>query len=493
MTAVDNIVVRLTTQAKMEYLPGAVAYVREITGKLSMPDQDARRMELVVEEACVNVIEHAFEEESGYLDIIITRPPGQIVIAVEDRGLPFDFRQFENDQESGLGVLLMKAFADEVRFLNLGKQGKRVEMVKNLPEKNIESQLKELSAKPAAPPFAESEITVRLMRPDESGSLARCAYRCYGYTYANDVLYFPERVRELVASGIMISVVAVDPRGEIVGHVAVTKESPEALIGESGQAIVDPRYRGNGFHKQIGFLLQRTNTEAGMVGTYGEAVTVHPYSQKSALSRGYVEMGILLGFVPSTMHFNKIQGDKAASRSPVLLLYKRLNAEPRRDVYLPAHHAGILKRIYENAKLNRNFMAGAFPELPEKSRVDINVVSGLNLAFLRITQYGQDLEQLVRFRLRELCTRKIDCIYLEMPLDNPAIQRYCAAMELLGFFFGGILPEISNGDVLRLQYINNAELELADVQLATDFGKELLDYVLKAGGLTATIAPPDKK
>jgi serine/threonine-protein kinase RsbW len=108
---------------------------------------------------------------------------------------------------------------------------------------------------------------------------------------------------------------------------------------------------------------------------------------------------------------------------------------------------------------------------------------------LRVVEYGQDLEELARFRLRELCTRKIDCIYLELPLTHPAIQHYCAAMELLGFFFGGLMPELSNGDILRLQYINNADLELAEVQLATDFSKELLQYVLKAGGLTAGSAP----
>jgi anti-sigma regulatory factor (Ser/Thr protein kinase) len=490
MNALENQIIRLTLQAKLEFLPGAIALVREVTNKLGLPDQDARRMELVVEEACVNVIEHAFEDESGNFDIIVARPPGQIVIAVEDRGLPIDFKKFEEGQTSGLGMLLMKAFADEVHFLNLGRQGKRVELVKNLPEKNIESQLKELSAKPASAPYSESEITVRLMRPDESASLARCAYRCYGYTYASDILYFPERVRERVAGGIMISVVAVDPNGEIVGHVAVTKESSEALIGESGQAIVDPRYRGNGIHKQIGFLLGQVNKEAGMVGTYGEAVTVHPYSQKSALTRGYVEMGILLGFVPSTMHFKSIQGSESSGkRSPVLLLYKRLNDEPLRDVYLPTHHAGILRRIYENSKLRRNFASGPIPELPELSRVDIKVQTELNLAFLRVIEYGRDLEELVRFRLKELCTRKIDCIYLELPLGHPAVQRYCASMEVLGFFFGGILPEISNGDVLRLQYINNADLELADVQLATDFSKELLQYVLKAGGLTAGNKP----
>jgi anti-sigma regulatory factor (Ser/Thr protein kinase) len=480
MSPAEVQIIRLTLPAKLDFLPGATAFVREVTSKLGLEDKDARRLELVVEEACVNVIENAFEGETGDYDIAVLRRPGQIIVAVEDRGLPIDFKRLEEDRESGLGVILMKAFADEVLFLNMGRQGKRVELVKNLPEKDLDRFLKDTGV-PASPPVNESDITVRLMRPDETVSLARCAYRCYGYTYASDHIYYPERSRELVQSGLMISVVAVTPQNEIIGHLAVVKETPQALIGESGQAIVDPRYRGNGFHKQMGFLLSSLNKEAGMVGTFGEAVTVHPYSQKSALTRGYIQTGILLGFVPASMYFKKIQGEVDLKRRPVLLMYKRLNEEPLRDVYLPSHHAGMLRRIYQHSQLRRNFVSGEVPDMPEHSQVNVNVRAEINWAFLRVVEYGQDLVELVNFRVRELCRRRIDCIYLELPLSHPAVQLYCASLEMLGFFFGGIGPEIQNGDVLRLQYFNNAELELEDVQLASDFGKELLQYVLKAG------------
>ncbi|MBN1189840.1 MAG: ATP-binding protein [Dehalococcoidales bacterium] len=483
MNAAENQIAKLTVQAKLDFLPGTTTFIREVISKLGIGDKDARRMELVVEEACVNVIEHAFEDEGGTYDIAILRRPGQIVIGVEDRGLPFDILKIEGDKESGLGMILMRAFADEVHFMNLGRQGKRVELVKNLPDQDLAEFRHEKLSKDIIN-VAESDIKVRLMRPDETVSLARCAYRCYGYTYATDNFYFPDRVNEMVKGGIMISVVAVNSQGEIVGHVAVVKETPEALIGESGQAIVDPRYRGQGFHKQMGFLLQQTNKEAGMLGTYGEAVTIHPYSQKSAFARGYVEMGILLGYIPATMDFKKIQGEVTRKRRPVLLLYKRLNEEPLREVYLPAHHAGIMRRIYEKSQLRRKIVSGASFVLPENSRLDVKVQAEINWAFLRVVEYGRDLVELVKFRLKELCLRKLDCIYLEMPLSHPAVQQYCASMEMLGFFFGGIMPEMQDGDVLRMQFFNNADLELEDVHLASAMAEELYDYVLKASGLT---------
>jgi hypothetical protein len=219
-----------------------------------------------------------------------------------------------------------------------------------------------------------------------------------------------------------------------------------------------------------------------MLGTFGEAVTVHPYSQKSALTRGYIETGILLGFIPSTMYFKKIQDELDVKRRAALLMYKRLNEEPLRDVYLPAHHAGMLRLIYENSRLRRKIVTGEMPILPERSQVNVKVRAETNWAFLRVIEYGRDLEEVVKFRVRELCQRRIDCIYLELPLSHPATQFSCASMEMLGFSFGGIMPEVQDGDVLRLQYFNNVDLELEDVHLASDFAKELYRYILKAGG-----------
>jgi anti-sigma regulatory factor (Ser/Thr protein kinase) len=479
----ENQIFRLNIIAKVEYLTGAIALVREVLTKLGLDDKDTRRMELVVEEACVNVIEHAFEDESGNFDIIVSRRPGQIIIGVEDRGLPQDFNKLENSDESGLGIVLMKAFADEVQFLNLGRQGKRVELVKNLPEKDIKSLLKESDTKATTTPLNMEGYVLRFMRPDEAVNLARCAYRCYGYTYSTDILYFPERIKERIESSMMTSAVAVTAEGEIIGHFALTRDTPDSLVGERGQAIVDPRCRGNGILKQVGNLLSDFCRENFIFGSFSEAVTVHTYTQRAELSGGATEMGILIGFTPATMFFKGIQQAENRKRRPIVLFYKRLNEEPFREVYLPPHHAGILRRIYQNSGLLRSFITGTYEELPEHSQVNIKVQTEASRAFLQVLEYGQDLESVIKYRLKELYSKHIDCIYLDLPLSNPAVQRYCAAMEMLGFFFGGVLPETSDGDVLRLQFINTTDVEIKDVHLHSDFSKEMFRYILDSSGL----------
>jgi serine/threonine-protein kinase RsbW len=479
----------ITIQAKKEFLPAVAGFIREISDRLGMESNEIERLQLVVEEACLNVIEHAFDPgEQGSFDVFIYRKPGQVVVTVEDRGLPFDFNQFDDDKGSGLGVMLMKAFADEIHFVNLGRNGKRVEITKNLPYKSIEEYISEEEKQGSAalsPVPEDTPVKIRLMEPGDSLDLARCVYRSYGYTYANDDIYYPEKVKEFIESGLQVSHVAVDPDNEVIGHLGIRKVKPDALVGERGQAVVDPRYRGHGLLKKLALTSVAYIKSTGMYGTYSEAVTVHTYSQQAALSIGACETGILLGYTPADMLFKRIQEGERLQRQAAVLLYTRCNEEPLRDIFPPLHHRKIIGRIIDKNKLRRNIINTSDnkdrTEIPSTSQIDIVVQTQPSRAFMLIVQYGMDMVDLVKFRLHELCLHKIDCIYIDLPLSHPATPQFCASLEMLGFFFAGVIPEMADGDVLRLQYLNNVEINLENIQIASDFGKELLDYVSRAG------------
>jgi hypothetical protein len=106
--------------------------------------------------------------------------------------------------------------------------------------------------------------------------------------------------------------------------------------------------------------------------------------------------------------------------------------------------------------------------------MSVDVSRDHNLAFLRVQEPGADLEELVRLRLRELCLHRMHCIYADVPLSHAATSR--AGLRDLGFFFGGVIPgaHLGGGDVLRLQYLNEVEIQRDDVSTASDFGQELL-------------------
>jgi anti-sigma regulatory factor (Ser/Thr protein kinase)/GNAT superfamily N-acetyltransferase len=476
----ENTIARVAVADDPELVPTVVDFARSVTEQVGLEAEAASRLGQTLGEVCRNVIEYGFSpDEAQRYEVEILRRPGRVVVAVEDMGLPFDYSHLGEIADQGV---FGDSFVDEVRLLNLGRGGNRVELVKLLPHVHIREHLSEdehhrTVQAPAVPEDASYEI--RPMRPEESPELSRCIYRSYGYSYDWDYVYYPDRIRELQEGGLMRSYVAVAPGDEIVGHIAMRVEYPEDPIGEAGQAVVDPRYRGHHlFPKMMTYMLEQARND-GVYGLYGEATAVHPYSQKGSLELGAKETGFLLGYIPGSVSYKEIRKDMEGRRGSAALLYTRTNPEPERTVYPPATHREMVRRIVEYNGLRRTIGSDTGSQMPPSSRITVEVRRDHNLAFLRVEEPGADLQDLVRVRLRELCLHRIDCIYVDLPLSHPTVQDAGARLHELGFFFGAILPELRDGDVLRLQYLNEVDIRPEDVRTASDFGQELFDLVLE--------------
>ena len=101
-----------------------------------------------------------------------------------------------------------------------------------------------------------------------------------------------------------------------------------------------------------------------------------------------------------------------------------------------------------------------------------------NQALITVQAFGPEFLESIEDTLRNLCLHHLDRIYLDLPLANPATERLGSGVAKLGFFFGGIFPNLRiDGDVLRLQYLNNVDIQPTDVVVASDFGGELLAYI----------------
>src|SRR5215213_1762737 len=478
----EKIVASVTVLARAALLPAVVDFVKRAAHQLGLNDTDAEHLGWAVETVSRNVIDRAYEpEEEGRYDVYVLRRPGQVVIAVEDRGLPFDYVPLQEGSDTALPDMLHRSFADEIRFVNLGRRGNRVELVKHLPHADVREHLSENEhhravRAPAAPENAPLEV--RMMRPEESFELSRCVYRSYGYSYDWNDIYYPDRIRELQESGLMRSCVAVTPEGEFVGHLALTLARPDSPVGEAG---VDPRFRGHRLFERMKTFLAERAKGWGMYGLYSEATAVHPYSQKGNLHLGAKETGYLLGYIPSSVSYKEIGEDREGRRGSVALFYMRVNAEPMREIYPPVAYQKTAQRVIEHSGLRRIIQNASEAEMPTSSRVSVSVRRDHNLAFLRVEESGADLGELVRLRLRELCLHSVDSIYVDLPLSDPATAQAGAGLKDLGFFFGGIIPEAcggaASGDVLRLQYLNNVDIKPDDVHTASDFGQELLDLI----------------
>ena len=483
-------IAKLSAVAKVEFLPAVTQFVKQAAISAGLDEREAGRLEIVVEEACVNVIEYSFpDNKTGTYDVIVERLPGKIRVAVEDRGLPVDYTQFDNVNDSGLGVFLMRQIADELHFKNTPDGGKRVELVKNLPYKEVEELSQPVEKTPSTEqtvlaPDSES-VNVDFMIPDQGTELARFVCKCCGNNFSEESIYYPEKRTEEIESGLLDACVVHNPSGEIVGHLAMVLSDVDSMVGHSCQAIVDPRYIKYGLFKRMKeFMIDNANAR-GMYGLYSEVPADNIINQQSNISLNTHEIGVLVGHLISNFSRDNKNTEEKNIRTAAVIFYIKINEEPELNVYPPYHHKTIISKIYNKHKLNRTIRTTSRTNvdrvLADKTAVGVKIVPETSTAYLSISEYGLDFKQHIMFRMKEFIHRKIECIYLDLPLNNPYTQLLCASFEMLGFFFAGVIPELyESGDVLRLQYLNNVELGNKNLEMASEFGQELLEYVERA-------------
>ncbi len=119
-------------------LPQIIDFIEESAEETGV-DPDARfDLQLAVEEACTNVIEHAYRGQGGTLEVCFEARGRDVVITLRDHGQAFnpsevpqpDLNQpLEERDIGGLGLHLMNQLMDEVQF-SFGPEGNTLVMVK---------------------------------------------------------------------------------------------------------------------------------------------------------------------------------------------------------------------------------------------------------------------------------------------------------------------------------------------------------------------------
>ena len=110
--------------------------------KAGLDETAVYAVQLAVDEACTNIIEHAYGGESlGEISISTTVTPESFVVEIHDHGQPFDpdlipvpntNLPLDEIQPRGVGLFLMRKMMDEVRFKFEPNLGNTLTMVKYL-------------------------------------------------------------------------------------------------------------------------------------------------------------------------------------------------------------------------------------------------------------------------------------------------------------------------------------------------------------------------
>jgi len=127
-------------------------FVSGIAKKVGFDEEDTNKIELAIDEACTNVIEHAYQhDESQDIDIAVKIDYNKFTIVVADRGRSFDMDEVEIPDMSsylaelrvgGLGIYLMRTLMDEVDYRSKPGEKNEVTMVKYFLKKGKKAKKK---------------------------------------------------------------------------------------------------------------------------------------------------------------------------------------------------------------------------------------------------------------------------------------------------------------------------------------------------------------
>jgi N-acetylglutamate synthase-like GNAT family acetyltransferase/anti-sigma regulatory factor (Ser/Thr protein kinase) len=457
-----------------------LALLPAFAAAVGVPAEDERRLGAVVERLLSFTLDNAYpDDDLGEIDVTLESGDGSVLVTVHDWGLPL------TSAGGGFGPLpeslaALTPDARNVLLMNLGSDGKRLAAevtVRASGEAQARRHHIEASPRRAqAGEEASDAIDVRTATPEDGEAIAQLLYENYHLSYVHADFYRPRYLMAALASGELFSTIAVH-EGLVIGHHALM---PVAGVpsAETGAAVVHSAYRGLGVFGRLFAQTLDTARKRGLASIFGDAVTIHPFSQRAESSQGYRETALQLGMVPAQTTMRGLGGDGPGLRTATLRSYRPFDERPR-QVALPATYRELLESIYTNLGLPIN--ARTKPAPLEGDAVTARFDETRALGFLRLRRWDEEAEAGLKRSVRHLLSQHVDVVYADVDLVGVGdIDDATAASNELGFFAAGLVLHGPDGhDHLRLQLLDSTELELENVVCDSSFAKGLRRRVLE--------------
>lgn len=122
----EETVIHIDIPAAHQYLNVLGAAIQALLERVGGLDERARlvySVELAVHETCVNIVQHAYRDHPGRIQVSLslTGEPQRLVVDVLDHGRSFDFSQvtapdLDQVQTHGYGLFLVGELMDEISY-----------------------------------------------------------------------------------------------------------------------------------------------------------------------------------------------------------------------------------------------------------------------------------------------------------------------------------------------------------------------------------------
>jgi len=129
----------LTVSSDLANLKTIIKFVTEAARKANFDEKDVFAVQMAVDEACTNIIVHAYADAPGDIHLTCGVKSGECTITIRDHGRSFDpgsvpppdlTGDLEERRVGGLGLHFMRELMDELHFSFDPVEGNQVVMVK---------------------------------------------------------------------------------------------------------------------------------------------------------------------------------------------------------------------------------------------------------------------------------------------------------------------------------------------------------------------------
>jgi serine/threonine-protein kinase RsbW len=125
---------------RYESLASISELILQAAQQAGLDNQATYAVQIAVDEACANIIEHAYGGEGiGDITCTVDPDPGGLTVVLKDTGRPFNPKLIKNPnthlslskrKEGGLGLFFIRRYMDEVHFEFSPEGGNCLTMIK---------------------------------------------------------------------------------------------------------------------------------------------------------------------------------------------------------------------------------------------------------------------------------------------------------------------------------------------------------------------------
>jgi N-acetylglutamate synthase-like GNAT family acetyltransferase/anti-sigma regulatory factor (Ser/Thr protein kinase) len=472
--------VKATVLSDVNAEPLVLALLPAFAAATGILVEDARRLDTVVAGLVSFTLDNAYpDDDLGEIEVTLEADADLVHVTVHDWGLPLtsaggDFGPLPKP------LAALAPDARNIQLLNLGSDGKRLTADVSVSSSGDGyARRHHIEASPRLARASEETagaIAVRAATPEDAEAIAQLLYENYHLSYVHADFYRPQYLMAALASGELLSAIAIHD-GRVIGHHALM---PLAGVpsAETGAAVVHSAYRGLGI---FGRLFEHTldaARERDLASVFGDAVTIHPFSQRAERSHGYRETALQLGMVPERTTMRGFGGEGPRRRTATLRSHRPLDEHPR-QVALPAPYRELLESVYANVGLS--IEARTEPSPLAGGPVTAKLDEPRSLGFLRLRRWDEETSTALTPAVRHLLSRHVDVVYADVDLVAVTdVNEATAELNELGFFAAGLVLHGPDGhDHLRLQLLDSEDIELDEIVCDSSFAEALRRRVLE--------------